>query len=200
MSDAIVRYGVFVYFIFYFALAFGWRSYVVYRRSGLNPFVLAHGDDAHGYVGRMVGLVMVGCAIVATAPLALSPATLSRLMMFAPNYAVQLVASTLLGVSLLLLLIAQAQMGNSWRIGIDQAHSTTLVRHGLFRYSRNPIFLSMRVTLLGLCLLLPSVLTVVLLVAGEILMQVQVRLEEAHLSNLHGDAYDAYCRDVRRWC
>ncbi len=200
MNDAIVHYGVFAYFVCYFALAFGWRSYVVYRRTGLNPFVLAHGDDAHGYVGRMVGLVMAGCAIVATAPLMLSPATRSRMMLFEPSFAVQVAAGTLLGVSLLLLLVAQAQMGNSWRIGIDQAHSTTLVRHGLFGYSRNPIFLSMRVTLLGLFVLLPSAVTIALLVAGEILMQVQVRLEEAHLSTLHGDAYDAYCRSVRRWC
>jgi protein-S-isoprenylcysteine O-methyltransferase Ste14 len=33
------------------------------------------------------------------------------------------------------------QMGDSWRIGIDQEQKTSLVRHGVFKLSRNPIFL-----------------------------------------------------------
>jgi protein-S-isoprenylcysteine O-methyltransferase Ste14 len=37
------------------------------------------------------------------------------------------------------------------------------------------------------------------LVAGELLMQIQVRLEEAHLAALHGDDYSAYYSRVRRW-
>lgn len=48
-------------------------------------------------------------------------------------------------------LVAQAQMGNSWRIGVDPK-LTELVQRGLFRFSRNPIFLSLRITLLGLFL------------------------------------------------
>jgi protein-S-isoprenylcysteine O-methyltransferase Ste14 len=73
------------------------------------------------------------------------------------------------------------------------------VQGGLFAISRNPIFLAMRVTLLGLFLVLPSAATLSLLVAGEILMQVQVRLEEEHLASLHGAEYAAYCHRVRRW-
>jgi protein-S-isoprenylcysteine O-methyltransferase Ste14 len=73
------------------------------------------------------------------------------------------------------------------------------VQGGLFAISRNPIFLAMRVTLLGLFLVLPSAATLSLLVAGEILMQVQVRLEEKHLASLHGAEYAAYCQRVRRW-
>jgi protein-S-isoprenylcysteine O-methyltransferase Ste14 len=90
-------------------------------------------------------------------------------------------------------------MGLSWRIGIDTAHATELVQHGLFGVSRNPIFLAMRLSLLGLLLVYPAAATLALLVAGEILIQVQVRLEEQHLLGLHGDAYRAYCARVRRW-
>jgi hypothetical protein len=51
----------------------------------------------------------------------------------------------------------------------------------------------------GVVLMAPSAATLVLLVAGELLMQVQVRLEEQHLSGLHGERYAAYCHRVRRW-
>ena len=95
--------------------------------------------------------------------------------------------------------IAQAQMGNSWRIGIDTNNKTELVQTGIFRLSRNPIFLGMRLTLLGLFLTLPNAITLVILIVGEILIQIQVRLEEDFLDKTHGVAYQNYCQRTRRW-
>ncbi|UQN08066.1 isoprenylcysteine carboxylmethyltransferase family protein [Deinococcus sp. QL22] len=65
--------------------------------------------------------------------------------------------------------------------------------------SRNPIFLGMRLNLLGLFLVLPLAVTLTILVAGKLLMQIQVRLEEAYLSGAHGQAYKQYQQQVRRW-
>ena len=42
----------------------------------------------------------------------------------------------LLLVSLVWTVLAQAQMGTSWRIGIDYEHKTKLVQGGAFRLSR----------------------------------------------------------------
>ena len=97
------------------------------------------------------------------------------------------------------MIVAQAQMGASWRIGIDAAAQPPLVRSGLFALSRNPIFLGMRLALLGLFLALPTGATLAILLLGEVLMQVQVRLEEAHLGEALGEDYEAYRRDTRRW-
>lgn len=109
-------------------------------------------------------------------------------------------------VGLLLLLVsfgwtvlAQAQMGNSWRIGIDEEHRTNLVRRGVFRVSRNPIFLGMILTLMGLFLIIPNALTMLAFVLGAVLIQIQVRLEEQFLAASHGTEYDDYRRRVRRW-
>jgi protein-S-isoprenylcysteine O-methyltransferase Ste14 len=98
-----------------------------------------------------------------------------------------------------IMLLAQWQMGNAWRIGIDPMHCTSLVAHGLFRYSRNPIFAAMRLAIFGILLLQPSAWMLAIAIAGELLMQIQVRLEETHLQALHGDAYTRYCQQVRRW-
>ena len=109
------------------------------------------------------------------------------------------VGAALLAASLVWTAVAQAQMGASWRIGIDRAAATELVARGLFARSRNPIFLGMRVSLLGFFLLLPNAVTLLTLVLGEVLVQLQVRLEEAFLTKTQGDAYRAYRRRVRRW-
>jgi protein-S-isoprenylcysteine O-methyltransferase Ste14 len=47
--------------------------------------------------------------------------------------------------------------------------------------------------------LLPNALTLLLLVCGELLVQIQVRLEEAHLPLVYGQAYDSYRAKVPRW-
>jgi len=200
MNEAFANYALLGYFLAYFLFAFVWRSFVVFKRTGINPFVLRNSDDAHGYVGRAVKLVVVGCAAVVTLH-ALSPDAASWLGSYRVLEArtVRVVGWVLLFAALAWLLAAQVQMGASWRIGIDSQHRTALVQGGLFAISRNPIFLAMRVTLLGLFLVLPSAATLSLLVAGEILMQVQVRLEEKHLASLHGAEYAAYCQRVRRW-
>jgi protein-S-isoprenylcysteine O-methyltransferase Ste14 len=73
------------------------------------------------------------------------------------------------------------------------------VRTGVFGISRNPIFLGMRANLLGLWLAFPNAMTLSALLLGEVLMQIQVRLEEQHLAREFGETYAAYRASVRRW-
>lgn len=200
MKEFALRYGLLIYFALFFFLAFLARSILVYRRSGKNPLVFSGSDDAHGYVGRAFKLVILGCAAIVSF-LAFSPDITRWMRASGWELPEPLFYSGwgLLLISLVVALIAQAQMGLSWRVGIDSKNRTELVEHGLFGISRNPIFLSMRFELLGLFLVFPTAPTLVLLFCGEILMQVQVRLEEQHLAALHGQKYLDYRGRVRRW-
>jgi protein-S-isoprenylcysteine O-methyltransferase Ste14 len=188
------------FFIVYFTLTFALRAAVVYRRTGINPLVLPSRDDAYGYVGRAFKIVIASVGVFVCIE-AFAPTTaglLGRVELLHRDGPVGL-GWALMVVSLIWLLVAQSQMGNSWRVGIDQKRKTDLVTHGLFSLSRNPIFLGMRVTLAGLFLAAPNALTFAVAVAGELLMQVQVRLEEEHLNGLHGLLYAEYKQRVRRW-
>jgi protein-S-isoprenylcysteine O-methyltransferase Ste14 len=73
------------------------------------------------------------------------------------------------------------------------------VRKGVFGLSRNPIFLGMMLTLLGLFLVIPNAVTQLVLGLGVVLIRIQVRLEEELPSREYGDDYADYRRDVRRW-
>ena len=188
------------YFICYFLLAFVWRSLLVYRRTGKNPLVLPAEDNAYGYVGRAFKVVIAAVAAVVTLNAAMPQASSwLGLLTFLQVQPLYLTGWVLLFASLAWLVVAQAQMGNSWRVGIDSKNTTALVSSGLFSVSRNPIFLAMRVNLLGLFFVLPSGATLTIVAAGEILMQIQVRLEEVHLATLHGEQYMQYTALVRRW-
>jgi protein-S-isoprenylcysteine O-methyltransferase Ste14 len=195
--EALLHMALLIYFVLFFLLAFVWRSVVVYRSSGKNPFVLPAEDSAHGYVGRAFKALIAAVALLVTLdavhPGALGPIGLLQIP------ALEVTGWALLLASLGWLLVAQAHMGISWRVGIDSKNATPLVSHGLFAVSRNPIFLAMRINLLGLFFVLPNGATLAVLVAGELLMQIQVRLEEAHLASLHGEAFAQYAKRVRRW-
>ncbi|MFY0523433.1 methyltransferase [Archangium gephyra] len=102
------------------------------------------------------------------------------------------------GGALLVTMVAQAQMGTSWRIGIDRER-TELVTGGLFAVVRNPIFTDMLLVVTGIALVTPSAWTVMAWADYVLLVSLQVRLEEEHLMRLHGEAYRAYASRVGRF-
>jgi protein-S-isoprenylcysteine O-methyltransferase Ste14 len=197
---AFLRVFLPVFFIAYLGVAFLWRSWVVYRRTGVNPYVLGSGDGPHDFIGRTMKFTIMG-VLVAVGLYTFWPAGYIYLgpIRWLDRGWVQAAGVTMLLASFAWTAAAQAQMGDSWRIGIDHARETELVEGGIFSRSRNPIFLGMRVSMLGLFLCLPNALTFATFVLGEALMQVQVRLEEEHLTRLHGEAYRVYQGRVRRW-
>jgi protein-S-isoprenylcysteine O-methyltransferase Ste14 len=93
---------------------------------------------------------------------------------------------------------AQAQMGRSWRMCVDEGH-TQLVSSGLFGLVRNPIYTANLVLLAGVLLVAPSPWSCMLLYAASVFLAIQVRLEEAHLRQMHGADYAAYCARVGRF-
>ena len=189
-----------IYLALFFGLAMFWRSYVAWKRTGVNPYALGNGDTVHDYVGKLFRFTLIATALIVLA-FSLSE-SLYNLLMPIP----WLDSSLLIGVGLALLasaliwvLVAQIQMGDSWRIGIDEKTNSPLVQHGLFGVSRNPIFLGMLVMLVGLLFAIPTAATLIVTLLGFALIHIQVRLEEPFLLDKYGEAYRVYQKRVRRW-
>jgi protein-S-isoprenylcysteine O-methyltransferase Ste14 len=195
-----LRYFLPVYFVLFVGLAFVWRTYLVWKRSGHNPYRLGGSDSPHDYIGAMFrGVLLVCTAVIAVYVLQPNLYVYLEPFSWLELPALLWTGVVLLTAALAWTLVAQADMGLAWRVGIDAEVRTDLVQRGLFRISRNPIFLGMRAMLLGLFLTLPNACTLAALLVGETLMQIQVRLEEQHLRRVHGAAFDAYCGSTRRW-
>ena len=96
--------------------------------------------------------------------------------------------------------LAQADMGTSWRFGIDQAERTDLVTAGAFGVVRNPVYTAVFVISLGLALMVPNIVSLVATAVVVLAVQVQVRaVEEPYLAQTHGAAYTAYAARVGRF-
>lgn len=200
MMETFLKYFLVIYYILFFGLAFILPSYRVWKATKLNPYKLGNSDSAHDYIGKNFRLTLLALALVIFL-FAFWPVAYQQLLPipFLAQAVFIWVGLALLILTLVWVLLAQSHMQKSWRIGIDEDVKTELVQIGLFKISRNPIFLGMRVLLAGIFLVLPNAATFAILITGELLIQIQVRLEEDFLTRMHGEIYRAYQKQVRRW-
>nr|WP_299388932.1 isoprenylcysteine carboxylmethyltransferase family protein [Allomuricauda sp.] len=83
---------------------------------------------------------------------------------------------------------------------INLTKSSKLVTKGVFKYSRNPMYLAMLLILLGFGLSLGNAFNT-LLAAGFVyyMNHFQIGREEEALHELFGKEYREYCKATRRW-
>lgn len=186
-------------FLLYGGIVLVLPTYRVWKQTGVNPLTFGATDSAHDYVGQafrvLLGVLLLTILVYCFTDWYawLTPISwLERPVIGATGIG-------LMSLSLLWIMLAQYQMSQSWRIGIDETHRTTLVTTGIFAHSRNPVFLGMLFGILGLFLVLPNAVTFCLLGVSYVVMQLQVRLEEEFLERQHGGAYQAYRNQARRW-
>ena len=90
-------------------------------------------------------------------------------------------------------------MGDAWRMGINRAEKTDLVRRGPYGFVRHPIYLFQVIMVAAIPLLLPSVLALAILAIHILLVRTKAADEESHLRTLLGRSYEAYCARTGRW-
>ncbi len=80
------------------------------------------------------------------------------------------------------------------------SESTALVTHGLYNYTRNPMYLGMVIVLAGIAFILNERWPWLVLPAFAALIQLRfIRYEEQLMEATFGDEYRAYKGRVRRW-
>jgi len=191
---------LFLYYCIFLIALFIAPSYVTYKRTGINPFKFSKEETAINYVGKAYKII----SAFAFATILLNAFLTSTMQYLVPIEYLQSdilvwVGLGLIHLAFLIIFIAQRNMANEWRIGIDNENKVNLITKGMFGISRNPIFLGVIIVFIGLFLIIPNAVTVVILVSGVIVIQVQVRLEEEFLLNQLGNEYKEYMSKVKRW-
>ena len=78
--------------------------------------------------------------------------------------------------------------------------SSSLVASGIYRYTRNPMYLGFLLLLVGWAALLSNLVALALLPAFIAYMnRFQIQPEERILKEIFGQGYETYCTRVRRW-
>ncbi|MFC1761974.1 methyltransferase family protein [Planctomycetota bacterium] len=78
--------------------------------------------------------------------------------------------------------------------------SRVMITEGVFRWSRNPMYLGMVLILLGIIILLGSVSPLLVLALFMVLLDVVfIQTEEAKMEHEFGEEFQQYRQQVRRW-
>jgi protein-S-isoprenylcysteine O-methyltransferase Ste14 len=191
---------LFLFFVLYFLLIFVLRSFLLWKKTNVNPLTFKKGDDAHGYNGKVFGIISI-IELIIVSIYAFIPSWHKFLLPFwyIENEYLACVGWSLLLVSLLFVWFAQGNMRESWRIGIDEENKTELITNGFFFFSRNPIFLGIMLANFGLFLVLPNAFTLLIISLSTISINTQIRLEEEFLKEEFGNQYTQYQSKVNRW-
>ena len=138
------------------------------------------------------GLFALGYAVHRFVPLHLWPAG-------APP-AVRAIAWILIAVSLGLAASAVFLFRRAGTTPNPMEPTTAIVVHGPYRFTRNPMYVSLVALYVGVTLFVNSAWPLILLPAVVLLVQRQViAREEAYLEAKFGEEYRAYKARVRRW-
>lgn len=105
----------------------------------------------------------------------------------------------MLTVSFAVVATMHIKMGTQWRSGIDAEGPKKIVCHGLYQYTRHPMFLFVGVAQLGFFLAMPSIFSLSCLIIGWWALSRQASAEEKHLLQRFSTQYYEYSVKVRKW-
>ena len=138
---------------------------------------------------RVVGFLGLESLVAVLAPMPALPAPVARLL-----------GISVVIVSVALLLLAIMEIAGA-KTAFDLRKPTTrIVTSGIFYITRNPVYLSMILLVIGIGLALNSVWSILLAAPmGSVLCLTIIRPEERYLEGKFGDVYRAYCAQAPRW-
>ena len=90
-------------------------------------------------------------------------------------------------------------MGSAWRMGVNRSERTALVTRGPFQFVRHPIYLCQIVMLVGVAFLLPTLVSITILVIHTLFCLIKAADEEDHLRTVLGDEYRDYLSRTGRF-
>lgn len=172
----------------YLGSAFGWRTWRQWKTTGDTSIRISRDGSVEERIAAGLFAASVVAELLATAQSPQGRRSVRRL-------GLALMAAGLGGT-----LLAQLNLGKSWRIGVDSSGRTDLVTDGAFAIVRNPIFSAMATFAVGAALAIGTWTARLAAVAMIGAVEAQARLvEEPYLAGVHGESYGEYRRRVGRF-
>jgi protein-S-isoprenylcysteine O-methyltransferase Ste14 len=96
-------------------------------------------------------------------------------------------------------IISSLSLKDSWRIGVCGNEKNELITSGVYRFSRNPYFLSFDCVLIGMVFYAGSLVILIPAIITILFFNILILKEEKYLEKQHGDVYRKYKQQVRRY-
>ncbi len=107
-------------------------------------------------------------------------------------------ATGLLYIGAIVVSIAFIDLGRSLKVGLPQ-QETKLKTNGIYRFSRNPIYLGVCLIAIASCLYFPDLINISFTLYGIFVHHKIIAGEELFLANRFGNEWTNYSSNVRRY-
>jgi len=186
-----------------FLIVFIGRSIFLYTRHGVNPLVLGVGKtglrrivELAFFVGLFLWIIEIICNALHWDWHVFGNS--SSVIIF------DIIQIKILGVALivsgfLMFVLALISFGRSWRVGIDEQSPGDLVTHGVFRISRNHIFVFIDLYFAGTFFIYSSTFFLVAAIIVLFGLHYQILQEESFLKENYGKSYLQYMERTARY-
>jgi protein-S-isoprenylcysteine O-methyltransferase Ste14 len=98
----------------------------------------------------------------------------------------------------LLMILAFRDLGDALRVGLP-GEATTLKTHGIYRISRNPIYVGVDLITIGSMLFFPGILNIIFALTGIAVHHAIILSEERFLEDRFGQEWLTYKQKTRRY-
>lgn len=187
-----------IFLLLYFGIIIGLRSAILYKKVKINA-IRGFGEKSKTKKAeRIIQAALILMMIIALNYIFIP----SNYRYFLPLDALDIgwikTSGFIISVlGLAFTFVAQLQMKNSWRLGIDE--KTALVTTKLFSISRNPIYLGLGIGFVGFFFIAPNIGSLLFLILMFYGVTLKIIDEEQFLSQEFGDAFKQYKSKVNRW-
>ncbi|MFC2045793.1 methyltransferase family protein, partial [Chloroflexota bacterium] len=186
-----------------FVCMMGVRTLHLRRNKAVNAFTLASEDEGIKRILQPTLVVIVVVWIVLMylnlrgPDVQILPSVLETNLVNSTAFKVVGATSVVLGF--VVYTFAWTGLGNSWRVGIDRSSPGMLVTGGVYRISRNPIYVFINIYFAGTFLMNGSLILLCFAVATPFNLHWLILGEERFLSKTFGLSFHNYCAKTKRY-
>jgi protein-S-isoprenylcysteine O-methyltransferase Ste14 len=186
------------FYSLYLGVAFGLKIWLHHKRTG--SYGIRMPWQQGGFMGKFATVLFSSAVIcLAAAPLADLAGAMERIRFDSVPWLGYL-GIVFAASGLILTVVAQAHMGDSWRVGVNTREVTPLVTTGLFAHIRNPIFSGTLLGAAGVLLMTPNLFSILGMITLWMAIELQVRwFEEPYLARTHRQNFLDYAGRTGRF-
>ena len=190
-SEIIIQFAILllmaIFYTFYFL------KQIMQRKEGVSTLILGKGDKPQHVIRIETWLKMLSFSLPAVEVMSIFWNLMELPVWF------QCIGIVVATIGVLFFCMAILTMKGSWRAGIPEKKETSLIRDGIFRYSRNPAFVGFDLLYLGILIAFPNAWHACFVAAAIYVFHLQILCEVDYLISTFGEEYIQYKNRVRRY-
>ena len=114
-------------------------------------------------------------------------------------FLLKIIGVFLIFLGFIIFILALLNLGNSWRLGIDEKNPGRLVTSGIYSISRHPIYLFFDLYFFGTFFVNGNIIFLIYSIILAAILHIQILREEKFLTKNFGNKYEIYSKSVNRY-